>query len=90
MQLKQECALNKEVEEVEKESQRVLTTNMLRNVLGNMEDAMKLLKELDPARSGTTEHRFDKLMKMDKEMFETKKRLAKQTTISSFKEPAPC
>ena len=52
---------------------------------------MELLKEHDPnpARSETTSHGIDKLMKVYKEMFDATKCLVEQTTMSSFFKELP-
>lgn len=87
MQLEQERAKTEDDDaNQEEETVRGLDVKTLQEVFSSIEHAMELLKECDPnpARSDTAVHGVQQALKVYRDMYNSKKKLAKQTTISSF------
>lgn len=89
MELDQERALHGDDDD-DDEPLRGLDIKTLREVFTGLDTIIEKIKERDPnpARSGTVAHSVEQAFKMYKEIFEAKKKMAKQTTISSFFKPA--
>lgn len=76
MKLDQDRTINETMDEEEEEPQRCLNIKTLREVFSLIEPNL--------ARSATPAYGVQQSIKVYKEIYEAKKRQAKQTTISSF------
>ncbi|XP_063843232.1 tigger transposable element-derived protein 1-like [Scylla paramamosain] len=90
VQLEQERLVTEEEEEEELEPQRGLDIKTLREVFIGIVRSLEPLKECDPnpARSRMAIYAIDKALKVYWEIYDLKRRQAKQFTISSFFKPS--
>lgn len=87
IQIEQERALaEQEDDDDDKEPERVLGIKQLQEAFEHIEKGMELFRECDfnPVRSAAATQAVEQALKAYKEMYETKRRQARQTTISSF------
>lgn len=88
MELEKQNTLE-EMEE-DKEPERTLSVKIFEEIFNHINQAIHLLQENDPNpnRSNGKTNAIENDMKVYKELFEAKKRMAKQTVISSFFKPS--
>ncbi|KAK4300258.1 hypothetical protein Pmani_027528 [Petrolisthes manimaculis] len=90
MEIEQERALADQEDNDDDEPRRELGIKELREAFQHIEKGMELFREYDlnPARSGAATQAVEQALKPYKEIYERKRRQAKQTTISSFFKPS--
>ncbi|KAK4312082.1 hypothetical protein Pmani_016438 [Petrolisthes manimaculis] len=90
MEIEQERALADQEDNDDDEPRRELGIKELREAFQHIEKGMELFREYDlnPARSGAATQAVEQALKAYKEIYERKRRQAKQTTISSFFKPS--
>ncbi|KAK4307354.1 hypothetical protein Pmani_020873 [Petrolisthes manimaculis] len=90
MEIEQERALADQEDNDDDEPRRELGIKELREAFQHIEKGMELFREYDlnPARSGAATQAVEQAIKPYKEIYERKRRQAKQTTISSFFKPS--